>query len=51
MNPGSKVDYDSYVLAPNGDLLKFTPNPNAPDGWGDKTVEERNIDPDPNPPH
>jgi hypothetical protein len=50
MNGGAKVDYDSYVLAPNGNLIKFTPNPNAPDNLGDAKVVERNVDPDPNPP-
>ncbi len=50
MNGGAKVDYDSYVLGPNGNLIKFTPNPNAPDNLGDAKVVEHNVDPDPNPP-
>jgi hypothetical protein len=26
-DPQNKVDYQSYVGAPNGDLIQFTPNP------------------------
>ncbi len=50
LNSGAKIDYDSYVGAPNGNLLKFTPNPSAPDGWGDTRVVERGVAPDPSPP-
>lgn len=47
---GGAVDYDSYVGAPNGNLIRFTPNPNAPDNLGDSKVVERGVAPDPNPP-
>lgn len=50
LNSVAKIDYDSYVGAPNGNLLKFTPNPSAPDGWGDTRVVERGVAPDPSPP-
>lgn len=49
-NPNAKVDYQSYVGAPNGDVIQFTPNPNAPDNLGDAKVVQRNVAPDPNPP-
>ena len=47
--PNTKVDYQGYVGAPNGDLLQFTPNPNAPDLLGDTKVVQHNVAPDPNP--
>jgi RHS repeat-associated protein len=49
-DPNIKVDYQSYVGAPNGDVLQFTPNSNAPDGLGDTKVVQHNVAPDPNPP-
>jgi len=45
--PKSKVDYQSYVGAPNGDVIQFTPNPNAPDGLGDTKVVQHNVAPNP----
>jgi RHS repeat-associated protein len=50
MNPGGKVNYDSYVGAPNGNLIRFTPNPKAPDNLGNAKVVRRGVAPDPNPP-
>ena len=50
-DPKATVDYQSYVGAPNGDLIQFTPNPNAPDGLGDAKVVQHNVSPDANPPH
>jgi RHS repeat-associated protein len=47
---GTKVDYQSYVGAPNGDVVQFTPNSNAPDDLGDAKVVQHNVAPDPNPP-
>jgi hypothetical protein len=49
-DPNAKVDYQSYVGAPNGDLVQFTPNPNAPDNLGDAKVVQKNVAPDPNAP-
>lgn len=49
-DPSNKVDYQSFVGAPNGNLLQFTPNPNAPDLLGDTKVVQHNVAPDPNPP-
>jgi RHS repeat-associated protein len=49
-DPKATVDYQSYVGAPNGDLIQFTPNPNAPDGLGDSKTVQHNVAPDPNPP-
>jgi Domain of unknown function (DUF4329) len=49
-DPSSKVDYQSFVGAPNGDVLQFTPNSNAPDLLGDTKVVQHNVAPDPNPP-
>lgn len=49
MNPGAKQDYDSYVLTPKGDLIKFTPDTSGPAGWGEPRVIDHNIAPDPNP--
>lgn len=49
-NPSNKVDYQSFVGAPNGDLLQFTPNSNAPDLLGDTKVVQHNVAPDPNSP-
>lgn len=49
-DPKASVDYQSYVGAPNGDLLQFTPNPNAPDGLGDAKTVQHNVAPDPKPP-
>jgi len=45
----SKQDYDSYVLTPKGDLIKFTPDTSGPAGWGEPRVIDHNIAPDPNP--
>jgi hypothetical protein len=47
---GAAVDYQSDVGAPNGDVVQFTPNPNAPDGLGDTKVVKKDVAPDPNPP-
>ena len=49
MNPGAKQDYDSYVLTPKGDLIKFTPDTSGPAGWGEPRVVDHHIAPDPNP--
>jgi hypothetical protein len=49
MNPGAKQDYDSYVLTPKGDLIKFTPDTSGPAGWGEPKVIKHDIAPDPNP--
>jgi RHS repeat-associated protein len=49
MNGGAKVDYSSYVLAPNGDLIKFTPDTSGPAGWGEPQVIKHDVAPDPNP--
>jgi RHS repeat-associated protein len=49
-DPKATVDYQSYVGAPNGDVIQFTPNPNAPDGLGDSKTVQHNVAPDPNPP-
>ncbi len=43
----ANVDYDSYVGAPNGNVLKFTPNSNAPDGLGNVTTVQKNVAPAP----
>src|SRR5258708_398160 len=48
-DPNAKVDYQSYVGAPNGNVLQFTPNPNAPDLLVDTKVVQKNVAPDPNP--
>jgi hypothetical protein len=49
-DPKTSVDYQSYVGAPNGDLVQFTPNSNASDGLGDAKVVQHNVAPDPNQP-
>lgn len=49
MNPGAKADYDSYVLTPKGDLIKFTPDTSGPAGWGTPRVIDHGIAPDPDP--
>jgi RHS repeat-associated protein len=49
MNGGAKADYSSYVLAPNGDLIKFTPDLSGPAGWGQPQVIKHDVAPDPNP--
>ena len=50
MNNGAKVDYQSYVAAPNGDVIQFTPNRDAPDLLGNAKVVKKDVAPDPNPP-
>jgi RHS repeat-associated protein len=42
-DPKTSVDYQSYVGAPNGDLVQFTPNSNASDGLGDAKVVQHNV--------
>jgi RHS repeat-associated protein len=49
-DPKTPVDYQSYVGAPNGDLLQFTPNPNAPNLLGDTKTVQSSVAPDPNAP-
>ena len=49
MNGGAKADYDSYVLTPKGDLIKFTPDTSGPAGWGEPKIIKNDIAPDPNP--
>ena len=49
-DPRSPVDYQSYVGAPNGELIQFTPTPKVPGQVGESKVVQKGVAPDPHPP-